>query len=600
MPTELTEHEVVDALRAMRPDVDTPDGWEAEQRVRLLTFIETGVIRDTQAVSAPGEAPVVPLDGARRDDGRRGVAVVLATAAAAVVLVGGLVIAPRWRGAETPPATAPPVTRDVPPADEQLLPDVFPILPDDHPLADVATAAYGGMTTWEQWPLVEALVGIEQEGLFDDATLLQVRSRATLDGFVAEVGATGERAVLADVAGTIYVEPGDPAITTFVSDGDPARVVRGRDVVAFVRAAGTFPIADVESRSDGSLAFDVARLPDGYSVAIEPYRWDVAAEIEATTVVPAASVQPPDGTQVRVQRSSPLRLWEVDGGIEFTDVNGVRGWRHDWEFGFGISWPVGDHAWAQVIGAPEVGFDDVIAFARSVQFVDRVTWEQRYDVEPLSAGDLTVTSIDVTATSAPGDVPGSTGAGVADERECHVIGVEPLGRDVVPLGSVAPAGGAEPFVLDPGGSRRIEIDCVAADGVRVGMPVTFESGLIGKVTQMADDTSVVMLVGDSQFFALADVPEAAAAGSVRGSGSDGGAEIRFIERDDAESIESGMLVVTTGGERSLAPAGIPIGRIVGPGSDDGSFDIDLWSPSPGTGATVSVVLHVPDADRVDP
>lgn len=590
MPTELTEHEVVDALRALRPDVDTPDGWEAEQRARLLTFIETGVIREAQAVSAPGEPPVVPLDGVRSDDRRRGVAVALAAAAAAVVVVGGLVVTPRWRGAETSPATAPPVTRDVPPADEQLLPDVFPILPDDHPLADQATGGYGGTPGWELADQMHAIVAIDDGARLTKGIAIVADPSFDPDELFGQI-ATPISA--AGIDGTLYTG-GDAQ--TLVIPSDPTLLIRGRDPIGFVEASGGVPVIDVRVGADGAASFEVGRLPDGYRAIVAPSVPVTGGGVHVWTRVAVGDDQ---DVNVEVGPDAYAMRWLVFTDFERVDIDGHVGWRLGRGRGT-VIWQAGERAWALLDGPDvEIGLE----IARALDFVDRTTWEERYAVEPgrpldrdeWESGAYTTTiPTDEGATQSPTTMP------VTGERECDVIGVEPLDQDVVPLSSEAPVGGVEPFVVDAGASRRIEIDCGAADGVRVGMPVTFESGLIGKITQLADDTSVVMLLGDSQFFVLADVPEAGAFGSVRGSGSDGGAEISVIERDDAESVESGMLVVTAGGERTLAPAGIPIGRIVGPGSDDRSFTLDLLSPSPDAGATVSVVLHVPEVDSVQP
>lgn len=379
--------------------------------------------------------------------------------------------------------------------------------------------------------------------------------------------------------------------------GDPTLLIRGRDPIGFVEASGGVPVIDVRVGADGAASFEVGRLPDGYRVIVAPSVPVTGGGVHVWTRVAVGDDQ---DVNVEVGPDAYAMRWLVFTDFERVDIDGHVGWRLGRGRGT-VIWQAGERAWALLDGPDvEIGLE----IARALDFVDRTTWEERYAVEPGRPLDRDEWESGAYTTTTPTDDEGATQSPttmpVTDERECHVIGVEPLDQDVVPLGSEAPAGGAEPLVFDPGASRRVEIDCDAADGLRVGMPVTFDSGLIGRVTQVAADTSVVLLVGDPQFFVLANVPDAGASGSVRSSGSDGGAEISFIERDDAESIESGMLVVTTGGERSLAPAGIPIGRIVGPGSDDRSFTIELWSPSPTTGAAVSVVLHVPEVGSVQP
>jgi rod shape-determining protein MreC len=60
-----------------------------------------------------------------------------------------------------------------------------------------------------------------------------------------------------------------------------------------------------------------------------------------------------------------------------------------------------------------------------------------------------------------------------DSKTCSIIGSSPSNFD-----------------------QRVEIDCGSLDGLRVGMPVVNEGGLIGKITTLSLDTSVVMLVTD--------------------------------------------------------------------------------------------------------
>lgn len=47
--------------------------------------------------------------------------------------------------------------------------------------------------------------------------------------------------------------------------------------------------------------------------------------------------------------------------------------------------------------------------------------------------------------------------------------------------------------------QRVEIDVGSLDGIRVGMPVVNEAGLVGKITQANPETSVVMLITDTLY-----------------------------------------------------------------------------------------------------
>jgi rod shape-determining protein MreC len=44
--------------------------------------------------------------------------------------------------------------------------------------------------------------------------------------------------------------------------------------------------------------------------------------------------------------------------------------------------------------------------------------------------------------------------------------------------------------------QRVEIDCGSLDSLRVGMPVVNDAGLVGKITNVSPETSIVMLVTD--------------------------------------------------------------------------------------------------------
>lgn len=60
-----------------------------------------------------------------------------------------------------------------------------------------------------------------------------------------------------------------------------------------------------------------------------------------------------------------------------------------------------------------------------------------------------------------------------DRKTCQVIGSSPSNFD-----------------------QRVEIDCGSLDSLRVGMPVVNDAGLVGKITNVSPETSIVMLVTD--------------------------------------------------------------------------------------------------------
>jgi len=63
-----------------------------------------------------------------------------------------------------------------------------------------------------------------------------------------------------------------------------------------------------------------------------------------------------------------------------------------------------------------------------------------------------------------------------DLKTCQVIGSSPSNFD-----------------------QRVEIDCGSLDSLRVGMPVVNDAGLVGKITNVSPETSIVMLVTDPSY-----------------------------------------------------------------------------------------------------
>jgi rod shape-determining protein MreC len=109
--------------------------------------------------------------------------------------------------------------------------------------------------------------------------------------------------------------------------------------------------------------------------------------------------------------------------------------------------------------------------------------------------------------------------------------------------------------------QRVEISCGSTDGVRVGMPVVNDAGLVGKITNVAIETSIVMLATDPLYhvpvkvIAEVDPPPPTAAPSTVPSG---------LEVGDVTTTTSTSTTTTT-----LAPdASLPPTTIAPPGAAD--------------------------------
>lgn len=103
----------------------------------------------------------------------------------------------------------------------------------------------------------------------------------------------------------------------------------------------------------------------------------------------------------------------------------------------------------------------------------------------------------------------------------------------------------------------ITIDKGFIDGVRKGMAVINDLGLVGKIQEVADGTASVLLVDDSRFRASARLEDSRAEGIYSGSGTSL-STLEYIEYKD--EIVEGEVVVTSGLDR-LFPPGINIGYV---------------------------------------
>lgn len=128
---------------------------------------------------------------------------------------------------------------------------------------------------------------------------------------------------------------------------------------------------------------------------------------------------------------------------------------------------------------------------------------------------------------------------------------------------------------------RIEIDRGSVHGVMVGMPVINSGGLVGSVTTVHQDTSVVTLLTSTDLsvgaktVSTGTVPEITASGVVSGRGAD--TSLRF-DSPSGTVPSVGDALFTVGGSDSLQPPDIPIGRIVnvtGEGAADVQPTADL-------------------------
>lgn len=114
------------------------------------------------------------------------------------------------------------------------------------------------------------------------------------------------------------------------------------------------------------------------------------------------------------------------------------------------------------------------------------------------------------------------------------------------------------------------------DGVRKNSAVCSSSGLLGKVVEASEDTSLVMLITHPGFRAGGMLKETRTNGIVIGSGK-GKAEMLYLPADT--KIERGEIVVTSGFSK-IFPKGITIGEVTSIGkSKTGLYKYAVIKPS---------------------
>ena len=108
------------------------------------------------------------------------------------------------------------------------------------------------------------------------------------------------------------------------------------------------------------------------------------------------------------------------------------------------------------------------------------------------------------------------------------------------------------------------VDKGSSDGVYDDMPVMSGSGLVGRVIQVSQGSSMVMLIIDPDSFVAARLAESGEVGLLQGNRSE---DLQFSLLDPEVQVEPGELVVTSGyhlqngSDVGIFPPGIPIGEV---------------------------------------
>ena len=107
--------------------------------------------------------------------------------------------------------------------------------------------------------------------------------------------------------------------------------------------------------------------------------------------------------------------------------------------------------------------------------------------------------------------------------------------------------------------RSVFIDRGSADGLRKDMPVIGDGGLVGRIIKISKDTSVVGLIVDRQSAVAGRLTTTGETGVLEGTGT---GLLRFELLDPAAKVAVGDRVVTSGYDRGLYPAGLPVGTVI--------------------------------------
>lgn len=123
-------------------------------------------------------------------------------------------------------------------------------------------------------------------------------------------------------------------------------------------------------------------------------------------------------------------------------------------------------------------------------------------------------------------------------------------------------------------STALEIDKGTDDGVAVDMPVVTGAGLVGRISRATRSSATVELATTPDVRVGVRVVPGGELGTARGRGE--GEALRVDTSIDPDSdVAEGTDVVTSGVDRSLYPAGIPVGQVSNTATGSGGLALDL-------------------------
>jgi rod shape-determining protein MreC len=114
--------------------------------------------------------------------------------------------------------------------------------------------------------------------------------------------------------------------------------------------------------------------------------------------------------------------------------------------------------------------------------------------------------------------------------------------------------------------QTVRIGVGASSGIKKGMPVRTAAGLVGRVVEVFQTSSTVMLVTDADMSIGVRFGLTGEVAIARGQGRGDALRLELVALD--ATVAKGDVVVTSGLQNSRFPPGIPVGRVaaVRPGS----------------------------------
>lgn len=106
----------------------------------------------------------------------------------------------------------------------------------------------------------------------------------------------------------------------------------------------------------------------------------------------------------------------------------------------------------------------------------------------------------------------------------------------------------------------IEIDRGTAQGIEVGMPVVTGAGLVGRITQVQTNRSVIKLISDPDIVVGVRLASTGETALVHGQG-DGNPLLIDAGIEPNVPVADAEVIATSGEDRAIYPGGIPVGAV---------------------------------------